>query len=91
MGLSLAEALSAGMPVLSSDLPAVREIANGDGLLPPGDIDAWRNSIERFLSGERRPSLTLKVHLPTQQEMAEQVADFYCEVLSVREQQKQNP
>lgn len=41
-GLPVLEALAAGRPVLASDIPAHREVAQGHAtLLPPRDQDAW--------------------------------------------------
>jgi glycosyltransferase involved in cell wall biosynthesis len=45
-GLPVLEGLAAGRPVLASDIPAHREIAQGHAtLLPPGDTDAWAASL----------------------------------------------
>jgi glycosyltransferase involved in cell wall biosynthesis len=41
--MKLFEYLAAGRPILSSDLPVLREVLDEDTavLLPPGDVDAW--------------------------------------------------
>jgi glycosyltransferase involved in cell wall biosynthesis len=45
-GLPVLEGLAAGRPVLASDIPAHREIAQGHAtLLPPEDTDAWAASM----------------------------------------------
>jgi glycosyltransferase involved in cell wall biosynthesis len=82
MGLSLVEALASGAPALSSDLPAVREIAYGDGMLPSDDKAAWRDAIERVISGATRPTLALKISLPDETEMARRTTALYREVLA---------
>ncbi|MFK7942444.1 MAG: glycosyltransferase, partial [Paracoccaceae bacterium] len=48
-GLPLGEALAMGVPVLASDLPALRELG-GDvpEWLPPSDQNAWRSAITDF-------------------------------------------
>ena len=50
------EALASRVPVIASDLPALRELIK-DGetghLVPAGDVDAWANSIKSFI---REPS-----------------------------------
>jgi glycosyltransferase involved in cell wall biosynthesis len=48
-GLPVLEALSAGRPVLASDIPAHREIAGGQAaLVPPEDDDAWSGALLRL-------------------------------------------
>jgi glycosyltransferase involved in cell wall biosynthesis len=45
-GLPVLEALAAGRPVLASDIPAHREVAQGLAtLLPPVDVDAWAGAL----------------------------------------------
>ena len=45
-GLPVLEALAAGRPVLASDIPAHREVAQGQAtLLPPEDVDAWAEAV----------------------------------------------
>jgi glycosyltransferase involved in cell wall biosynthesis len=54
-GLTLAEALSTGLPVIASRIGAIPEIVTDHqtGLLvPPGDVDALAGAIERVLSDE---------------------------------------
>ena len=47
-GLPVLEALAAGRPVLASDIPAHREVAQGRAtLIPPDDADAWAGALER--------------------------------------------
>jgi glycosyltransferase involved in cell wall biosynthesis len=84
MGLSLAEALSSGAPLLSSDIPSVREIASlaEERLLPPGDANAWARAIGRFLEGKLEGAAKLSVKLPDAEEMARKVVDFYGDVLN---------
>lgn len=48
MGLVVLEALSIGLPVIASDLEALREFAAG-GLVPIGDAEEWRRAVERFI------------------------------------------
>ena len=49
-GLPVVEALSLGVPVICSDLPALREIA-GDVpcIVPPDDRDAWTRAVRDFI------------------------------------------
>ncbi len=85
MGLSLAEALYAGAPVLASDLPAVRELTcleeknptPCEALLPAGDERAWTCALDRFLRGEALSPLSLATKLPTSDELAELTEKFY--------------
>ncbi|MBQ7593446.1 MAG: glycosyltransferase family 4 protein, partial [Synergistaceae bacterium] len=51
MGLVVLEAVAEGLPVLASDLEALHEIAGeNSGLIPDGDIKAWREAMRKFLS-----------------------------------------
>ena len=50
-GLAALEALAAGVPVIASDLPALREATGGHAdLLPPDDPITWQNTIRRLLT-----------------------------------------
>lgn len=50
-GMSVAEAMSAGLPVLLSDIPAHRELVTGDErfLYQPGDTDTAATKLDRLL------------------------------------------
>lgn len=53
-GLPVVEALACGTPVLASDLPVFREIAEGVAAFAPmGDVEAWSAAASRLL-GEAR-------------------------------------
>ena len=86
LGLALAEALCAGAPVIASDITATKELTSQDGtnpsgeLLPPTDAAAWSDAIGRFLDGRFTPLLKLTVNLPTEDEMASAMIEFYSEV-----------
>lgn len=52
-GLPVAEALAAGTPVIASDIPAFREIADGRLLrISPIDGEKWLATIEAFCEGQ---------------------------------------
>ena len=52
-GLPLLEAMGAGLPVLASDLPVVREVAGDVGVLVPvGDADAWAVALEQLVGDD---------------------------------------
>jgi glycosyltransferase involved in cell wall biosynthesis len=51
-GLPVLEALAAGRPVLASDIPAHREVAQGHAvLLPTLDVDAWSAALSEVAAG----------------------------------------
>jgi glycosyltransferase involved in cell wall biosynthesis len=87
LSLVLLGALMSGTPVLASDITANRELTSpvgenpGGELLPPGDVHAWTDAIERFLDGGRPPLLGLAIKLPTSDEIIGQMMDFYEETL----------
>ncbi len=49
--MKLFEYMASGRPIISSDLPVIREVltANNAVLLPPDDVDAWQLAIRRFM------------------------------------------
>ncbi len=52
-GLPVLEAMQEGTPCLLSDIPVFRETAGRDAVfLPPVDLAAWREAIERAAAGE---------------------------------------
>jgi glycosyltransferase involved in cell wall biosynthesis len=60
-GLPLVEALAAGIPVLCSDLPALREVG-GDlpEFLPPHEPDAWLATIQEYAGRSPRRQAQLE-------------------------------
>ncbi|WP_029165937.1 glycosyltransferase [Aminiphilus circumscriptus] len=82
MGLVLAQALAAGIPVLASDLPAVRElVADVDFLVPAGDADAWSSRLRTGLDGGVFPVLAARRTFSLD-EMCDRTVTFYDTVLS---------
>jgi glycosyltransferase involved in cell wall biosynthesis len=51
-GLAVAEAMTAGLPVVASRVGALPELVDGDALVPPGDAEALADAIAR-LAGDR--------------------------------------
>lgn len=62
-GLAVVEAAAAGVPVLTADLPVLRELLSEDQavFLPPGNVDAWTQAIESALA-DPAPLLTKAQH-----------------------------
>ena len=79
MGLVVLEALNTGLPVLASDLEPLRPLASGP-LIPPEDIDAWRQGIDTFLKCESASPLRAE-NLPTFADTVRKTEEFYKEVL----------
>jgi glycosyltransferase involved in cell wall biosynthesis len=49
-GLPLLEAMSAGKPLVVSDLAVLREVAEGAAVfVPPGDVTAWSRALEQVV------------------------------------------
>ena len=78
MGLVVLEALAAGLPVIASDLEALREFASGE-LVPSGDVGAWREAVREFIA-EKKASPLNAGHITTIQEMAEQTENYYARI-----------
>jgi glycosyltransferase involved in cell wall biosynthesis len=56
MGLVLAESFFAGLPVVASDLPTIREVVGDGGLLfTPGDPVELCEKLQGFCAGEHLP------------------------------------
>jgi glycosyltransferase involved in cell wall biosynthesis len=88
MGLVLAQALTAGIPVLASDLPAVRElVADADPLVPAGDADAWSSRLRRGFDEGVFPVLAARRTFSLD-EMCDRTVTFYDTVLSPREKRE---
>lgn len=51
--MKMFEYMAAGVPIVSSDLPVLREVLSHEAnalLVPPADVDAWGDAIDRLLS-----------------------------------------
>ncbi|MCC7356887.1 glycosyltransferase [Candidatus Uhrbacteria bacterium] len=49
LGLALIEAAATGIPIIASDLPALREVSSEDNInfVPSDDVEAWTKAIEK--------------------------------------------
>lgn len=57
-GLPLLEAMAAGVPVVASDIPVFREVAEGAAVfVPPDDTGAWIEAIDSLADPGRRAAL----------------------------------
>ncbi len=76
-GLTLMTALAMGVPVIASDIPAVREMLSDERrLVRPGDIEGWRKKLESVLhSGEvRAPDVCV---WPTVEKVTADILEYY--------------
>jgi glycosyltransferase involved in cell wall biosynthesis len=72
-GMALAEALAAGVPVISTRTGAIPDTVPPDAgvLLPPGDVAAWQAALQRFMGDAAwrhalaAGALQVRAHLPT--------------------------
>jgi alpha-1,3-rhamnosyl/mannosyltransferase len=56
-GLPVLEAMAASVPVIASDLPSLREVANGHAtLVPPGDHDALSHAMHVITTQSADPA-----------------------------------
>lgn len=56
-GLPVLEAMAAGVPVVCSNVPALREVAGGQAaLVPPGDVPALAAALDTVSGGGRDPA-----------------------------------
>lgn len=85
MGLTLMRAVEMGVPVIASDLPAVRELAaSPKGLVVPGDTDEWTKAIEMFLTSGRGTAEFDRETVPSTAEMAKDVEAVYRQISKKR-------
>ncbi|MEG1641541.1 MAG: glycosyltransferase family 4 protein [Synergistaceae bacterium] len=82
MPLTLARAVQIGLPVLASDIPSVSEMARKhDGLLPPGDIEAWKKAIGDYIKTGVIPVSIPLESVPTLDKMVDEDEKIYKEIL----------
>ncbi len=71
MPLTLARAVQLGVPILATDIPAVRELTfRPEFLVPPGDRERWRESLADFIASGRVSGGFNPELVPTITEMA---------------------
>ena len=76
-GLTLMTALAMGVPVLASDIPAVKEMGlEALFLVAHGDVDAWTKALREAVSGARPVPSTACVW-PTPEEAALRTIAYY--------------
>ena len=81
-GLTLMTALAMGVPVLASNIAAVREMGLGESsLIVPGDVDAWAKALRKAVSGAR-PIPSAGCVWPTPEEAAQRTSTFYEKCLA---------
>lgn len=82
MPLTLARAVQIGIPVIASDIPPVSEMAGSSAnLLPPGDVQAWRDAVTDFIT-TRRAKLNIPFSsVPTLSKMVDEDERIYREVV----------
>lgn len=82
MPLTLARAVQIGIPVIASNIEPVAEMAGSrDGLLAPGDINAWGGAIRDFISNETPQVRFEPDSVPTLAKMVDRVEEIYREIL----------
>jgi glycosyltransferase involved in cell wall biosynthesis len=82
MPLTLARAIQIGIPVIASDIEAVREMSiDINGLVKPGDLAAWRKALETFLVTKKSPVHFDSYAIPTISQMTDEVQSLYESVI----------
>jgi glycosyltransferase involved in cell wall biosynthesis len=83
MSLTLMQVIQMGVPVLASDIPAVRELASDEamGLVAPEDVDAWRWRLKQVVNGEGAFSRFDGSKIGTVAERAGEIEKIYEDVL----------
>lgn len=76
MGLVVLEAVAMGLPVIASDLEALREISDGN-LIPARDATAWSEAMKRFICEKVSPCLFRPGKIITVYDMAFQTDNYY--------------
>lgn len=75
MGLVVIEALSIGLPVIASDLEALREISDGE-LIPAGNVEKWRCAVRNFIVEKIASPLNSR-NIITVHDMAAKTENYY--------------
>jgi len=81
-GLTLARAVQIGLPVIASNIGPVAEMAGtSKGLLPPGDIEAWRNAIADFIATGMSQAIIPVSNILTLDKMVDSNESIYQELI----------
>lgn len=81
MGLTLMQAVKMDVPVIASDIPAVRELAETpECLISPDDVNGWRTALENFIDGRGKVCSFHKNAILSEHEMAEKLLSLYGEL-----------
>ncbi len=82
MPLTLAQAILVGIPVLASDIEPVAEMkGDKNGLIPVGNLEAWREALDGFLKRNEAPAEFSRSCVPTLEQMVDQVEVVYRDCL----------
>ena len=84
MPLTLVRAVQIGIPVIASNIAPVIEMAGKtEGLLPPGNIEAWSKAIFAFIETEITKTNIPLSNIPTLDKMVDADEDIYRKLLGV--------
>lgn len=84
MPLTLAQAILVGTPVLASNIQPVVELkGSSEGLLPPGDINAWKKALTDLLNG-KMPQKLPKSSVPTLENMVDEIEKTYVDCIKAK-------
>ncbi len=82
MGLTLMQSILMDVPVLASDIPAVRELSFLDKeLIKPGSVPDWIKALDKFFKTGVSGQKFDKKKIPLVNEMANKVEDLYRDAI----------
>lgn len=82
MPLTLMQGVQAGIPCMASDIQPVRELLGvTEKLVPPGDIGAWRSSLEGLIVRGELPPVYDAQRVPSVEAVVEQTEKVYADIL----------
>lgn len=82
MGLTLMQAIKMGVPILASDIPAVRELSlDGQHLIAPGSSEDWMRAIAEFFDKGISTQKFDVAKISSLSSMARAVEEYYNEII----------